>query len=111
MPGPNRRQPLLADVSWIWEYGGCYPRFLEQVVVKLLAKKDGGSRPIMLFRCLFRVHCKARKGIVTKWEKEVAAGKAFNNAPKDRRLHLQSSNEARSGIKARRYGKRDVPCA
>ncbi len=55
---------------------GYYPRFLEQVVVKLLAKKDGGSRPIMLFRCIFRVHRKARKGLVTKWDKEVASGKA-----------------------------------
>ncbi len=72
---------VLAGMMWISEFGRCYPRIMEQVVVKLLAKKDGGSRPIMLFRSVFRVNCKARKGMVTKWEIEVASGKAFNNAP------------------------------
>ncbi len=69
---------ILATMCNLWELGGCYPRFMEAVIVKLLVKKDGGSRPIMLFRSVFRIHCKARKGFATKWETTKAAGAMFN---------------------------------
>ncbi len=47
---------ICAAMCNIWELGGCYPRSLESVIVKLLVKKDGGFRPIMLFRSMFRIH-------------------------------------------------------
>ncbi len=66
------------------EVWGRYPAQLENKLVKLIGKKDGGLRPIVLFRSLFRVHARARQGEVRKWEQEHAGDAKFNSAPRRR---------------------------
>ena len=75
---------VLAKIFYSCECLGLYPRVLEQKLVKLLVKKDGGTRPIMLFRTLYRIHAKARGEIARRWEAREAAGPSFNNSPQRR---------------------------
>ncbi len=74
-------QEILARLCNLFAGGGCFPRLMEAVLARLLAKKDGGSRPIMLFRSMFRVHSKPSKKHGTVWELEEASGDIFNNSP------------------------------
>ena len=58
-----------------------YPEVLEGKLVKLIGKKDGGLRAIVLFRSIFRIHSRIRQGAVREWEAERCASAKFNNAP------------------------------
>ena len=55
----------LAHLIMTAEIYGMYPGPLACKLVKLLAKKDGTSRPIMLLRTIYRVHSKVRKNVIT----------------------------------------------
>ena len=74
----------LANMFYCCECLGIYPQVLEQKLVKLLVKKDGSTRPIMLFRTLYRIHAKARGEVVRRWEAKEAAGSSYNNSPNRR---------------------------
>jgi hypothetical protein len=63
------------------EVYGRWPGKQECIIVKLLTKKDGTSRHILLFRCLQRVWAEARPVYATAWEADKASGVRFNKSP------------------------------
>jgi hypothetical protein len=73
----------LAIMMNAWEVAGSYPPQLEELLVRMIAKKCGGSRPILIFRTLFRIHMRIRQAEVRRWELEHGMV-SFNNAPKRR---------------------------
>eukprot|EP00973_Karenia_brevis_P092567 12413027-Karenia_brevis.AAC.1 len=60
---------------------GAFPQQQESLLIGLIDKASGGTRPIGWFRALFRVWARARKSIWSEWEDEMdpdgifAAGK------------------------------------
>ena len=70
----------LATLLHAVEFAGKYPKEIEEIFVKLIPKKDGTTRPIVLFRSLTRLMGKARKPGVAKWGQDFASGAIFNNS-------------------------------
>ena len=56
-----------------------YPEEMETMAVKLLGKKDGTFRPIILFRSLFRLHGRLLASRTRGWEKHNLADEPFGN--------------------------------
>ncbi len=87
---------MLAMLCKLFEVGGLYPRLTEAALARLLAKKDGGSRPIMLFRSVLRVHT-AKRGQVMQLQ-------MFNHAPGRRIGDSTYRAEMRHALAARKDG-------
>ena len=49
------------------EESGMWPSQEQDLHTRLLAKPQGGYRPIMLFRSLFRVYSRIRSKVVKQW--------------------------------------------
>jgi hypothetical protein len=56
-----------------------YPKEMEHMAVKLLSKKDGTFRPIILFRSLFRLHGRLLASRTREWERNHLADQPFGN--------------------------------
>ena len=59
---------ILASILNYAEAIGQFPKQIGNLMVVLLAKTDGGTRPIGLFHSIARVWAKARKALVAEWE-------------------------------------------
>jgi hypothetical protein len=57
----------LAGLLLIAELIGEYPECTRQVITTLIPKTDGGLRPINLFPAVYRLHSRARSGILKAW--------------------------------------------
>jgi hypothetical protein len=64
---------------------GHYPSLMSELLVRLIENKDGGTRPILLFRAVYRVHMRARQLFAKKWEAKWATA-GINNSPNTRIL-------------------------
>jgi hypothetical protein len=72
---------------------------MSELLVRLIDKKDGGTRPILLFRALYRVHMRARQGYAKAWEAQWAI-RGFNNSPTSRILDGSYENLVQSHVAA-----------
>eukprot|EP00959_Pyramimonas_sp_CCMP1952_P343433 7193760-Pyramimonas_sp.AAC.1 len=52
----------------IWERSGLLPGQMRVVLLIMLAKPDGGHRPIGLFVALHRLWARARRDFARQWE-------------------------------------------
>ena len=69
----------LSHLFHIATFFAYYPLALGKMAVKLIDKKDGTFRPIILFRSLFRLHGRLLARITRKWEAVSLATSPFGN--------------------------------
>ncbi len=78
----------LAGIMHAIDYSEKFPKNLGDILVKLIAKKDGTTRPNVLFRAIARIMGKATKNEVAKWEHKLQCGR-----PKNCRWYLEACME------------------
>ena len=62
------------------EICGDFPAGLQDLIVPLIPKPEGGLRPIGTFRTMFRLHSRCRRAAYQMWERRWAQHPAFNAA-------------------------------
>ena len=72
----------MAALFRLGEIFGVHAVALEQLCIRLIPKRNGGFRPICLFRSVARLHFRLLADRVRVWERAgPASGPAFNNSP------------------------------
>ena len=67
-------------ILMLCERAGCWPLLLHLVIVVLIPKMGGGSRPISLFMSIIRLWSRARSPLLRQWEQDNERKQVFGGA-------------------------------